>query len=128
MPRGVVSGMIDFVEITTWTAQEALNGLQSALPAGWSLDRGTAAEHVWLNLLDASGEVVYGGRHYDDRLLYIDAYYWLAFRNRPSNEQSIWKPRKTELTSRVVPSSRQSEDLPDLDPVEITAVYSGKKE
>jgi len=121
--------MPDYTEITAWSTEELREQIRKALPSGWRIQQGDDDGHLWFRFLQPKGDdwaVIWDNYHFDEKTLLLDAYCWLWLRDQPklTPEESVWAPRRGELTQKGV--TRRATAVPDpedLDPVEVWAVY-----
>jgi len=109
-------------EMTAWSLEEARAALLAALPPGWVFNI-IQRNPFRAVLLDGDVEV-WSGDNYEERLLILDAYGFLATRQAPVPTVGPWVPRRTELTSEVVLRHAMPPDPPDIDPAELAVAYS----
>ena len=117
-------------EVTAWSLDEIQEELQKALPKEWKTERGEDEGHLWIRILRPEGDgwvLEWDNFHFDEKVLLLDAFYWLWFRTqpRPAEGTSVWSRRRGELNQRTV-TQRVLASVPDpedLDPLEVQAVY-----
>jgi hypothetical protein len=111
-------------EMTTWSTEEARDEVQRTLPSGWTF-KITHQRPFQATIADGDGKSHWEGFNYEERLILLDAYVYLALREAPRATEGPWAIRHGELTSETV--QRQAMKLPDpedLDPAELAMAYS----
>jgi hypothetical protein len=109
-------------EMTAWSLEEARAALLKALPTGWAFS--ILHRNPFRAVIKDGDAVVWTGDNYEERLLILDAYGYMATRQAPEPTFGPWVPRRAELTSEVVLSHAMTPDPPDIDPAELAVAYS----
>jgi hypothetical protein len=116
--------MFSIAEATTWSADDTLAQVHARLPGGWKLTERFIPSLLIVVILDAEGIQQWAGNGVDPKLVYLDCLAWLYLRGRQAPHPA-WRPREQE-----VPLARPNrdvaitfQDVPDLDPEEVAAVY-----
>lgn len=118
--------MVSVEEISTWSNEETLAQIRKSLPPGWSFSHDISFGWHYATATDGAGVTQWSGEHLDERVLYLDAFGWLSYREyQPRNP--IWRPRSGELRVPGGVPSRETVDPGDLDPAEVRAVYGGHR-
>jgi hypothetical protein len=118
-------------EMTAWTPDVILAEIVLATPAGWTF------QHIYLEgwwqgrVLDAEGTTLWEDTHADQKILFFNAYGWLTLRGQKP-QHPIWKLRTSEIDpnrhAQHAPSAKDAAGPEDLDPAEVRAVYSNRRE
>lgn len=118
-----------FAEVTTWSAEEIVEGIKSLLTGGQSFTYSLLPEGFYSAQI-LMGEVpLWHGEHADERLLLLNAFGW-AYTRRPTTKTHPAWVRGTPPMAQTHAGPQQhieSKELVDLDPTEIDAVYGAKK-
>ena len=110
-------------EITAWSLDEIEAEIERRLPQGWRLNPTWAEAGYWDYSLEspttAEWKVEWLDQGVDRKILALNAFGWLWFKNQPPSPTSRWN-RRQELTREAVTQKAQTAPDPeDLDPTSI---------
>jgi len=131
--------MLTLEEMTVWTCEDIavqVNMLKAKdLFFHFEFDKDSQFWHVKFERFDEKQKkrvVVWEDRGVDQKVTLFNAFGWVWARTQATPpKDSPWRPRRQELTRRMVTNqvAAQGHSVPDpedLDPEEIRAVYEGK--
>ena len=114
---------LDLAEMSSWDTDEVRSAVVAAMPPGWVFQ--FTARCPFRAVMSCGDQVYWEGFNYEERLILLDAYGYLALRLTSAPTIGPWASRRAELTSSSV--QKQVLDLPDpgdLDPQELAAAFS----
>jgi len=118
--------MFTLAELALWDADETFQQLTAALPLGWKISAWEDSGYLVAELHDDKGESCWCKASPDAKLLFLDGLGWLMTRNHKTTNP-VWRPRARERELRVPNPISDVPDPPDLDPVEVAAVYRARR-
>jgi hypothetical protein len=117
-------------DVHLWSEARTKSEIQSLLPDDWEFFFGVHPDGYWIaSFVDASKVKVWEDGFPAPNVLLLNAYGWLVMHRISSSPAAVWAPRKHRTLAEVNADAlrrARAEDPPDLDPVEVSAVYQGK--
>ena len=111
-------------EVASWTLDQIRAQIHQLLPKGWKFDLQQHTDH-WRAFYRTEADVeVWADRHYDQRIMLLNAWGWLWQQRDPKKVHPAWRPKPGRQLIPVVHPASQAPDPEDLDPREVASVYS----
>jgi hypothetical protein len=118
-------------EMTAWTTEELLEEVLRVTPEGLTFKYDRKDGWFIAQVTNSDAEVLWSDSHADPRILFFNAFGWLKLRHhKPQNP--AWTPRTREVNPaayvpRASTPSANVPDPPDLDPTEVSSVYTQRR-
>ena len=118
--------------MTTWTSDDIRAQIRASLPDGWTLSESRQEGWFHAAINDLENTPQWEDAQADVRILLFNGYGWLTMRQQKTKHPA-WRPhpKQLRLPGNVQGSFGRPTIIPDpedLDPKEIEAVYSKRRE